>query len=107
MATSQAQTGKGGSTAKKKTSKKKASAKKGKLPGALTTERLVEAYTLARTSRLLDDKMLRMLKQGKSFFHIGCMGHEAVQVATAFALERGRDWAYPYYRGQSLCLGWG
>jgi 2-oxoisovalerate dehydrogenase E1 component len=77
------------------------------LPEGLTTDRLIDGYRLMNTSRLLDDKMLRMLRQGKSFFHIGCMGHEAVQVAAAFAMKPGRDWAYPYYRGQSLCLGFG
>ena len=71
----------------KKSNKKSA----GKLPEGLTDARLVEAYENMQRSRMLDDKMLRMLKQGKSFFHIGCMGHEAVQTATAFALERGRD----------------
>ncbi len=73
----------------------------------LSKDRLLEAYRLMLRSRLLDKKMLVMLKQGKSFFHIGCMGHEAAQTATAFALEAGRDWAYPYYRGQALCLGLG
>ncbi len=73
----------------------------------LGKDQLLDAYKLMKTSRLLDAKMLVLLKQGKSFFHIGCMGHEAVQVAATVALEQGRDWAYPYYRGQALCLGMG
>jgi 2-oxoisovalerate dehydrogenase E1 component len=77
------------------------------LPPGLSAERLLEGYKLMQTSRMLDAKMLVLLKQGKSFFHIGCMGHEAAQMAAAFALQPGRDWAYPYYRGQSLCLGFG
>jgi 2-oxoisovalerate dehydrogenase E1 component len=77
------------------------------LPEGLDHDRLLEAYRLMTTSKLLDNKMLVLLKQGKSFFHIGCRGHEAVQVAAAFALQPGKDWAYPYYRGQSLCLGFG
>ncbi|MFZ9887163.1 MAG: thiamine pyrophosphate-dependent dehydrogenase E1 component subunit alpha, partial [Myxococcota bacterium] len=77
------------------------------LPEGLSPERLLEGYRLMATSRLLDAKMLVLLKQGKGFFHIGCMGHEAVQVAAAFALEASRDWAFPYYRGQSLGLGLG
>ena len=68
---------------------------------------LLAAYRNMMQSRLLDEKMLVLLKQGKSYFHIGCMGHEAVQTATALALTPGRDWAYPYYRDQALCTGLG
>jgi len=78
-----------------------------KLPAGLDAARLVEAYRNMQTSRVLDAKMLVLLKQGKSFFHIGCMGHEAVQTAAALALEKGRDWVFPYYRGQSFVLGMG
>jgi 2-oxoisovalerate dehydrogenase E1 component len=77
------------------------------LPQGLDAARLVDAYRIMQTSRVLDAKMLVLLKQGKSFFHIGCMGHEAAQTAAAFALEKGRDWILPYYRGQSLVLGMG
>ena len=59
------------------------------------------------TSRHLDNKMLTMLRQGKSYFHIGCAGHEAAQVGAALALNPGVDWAYPYYRDQAFVLQWG
>lgn len=75
--------------------------------GDLHEAALVDAYKTMTTSRLLDKKMLVMLKQGKSFFHIGAMGHEAVQVAAAMALTAKKDWAFPYYRGQALSLGLG
>lgn len=68
---------------------------------------LLEAYRLMRTSRSLDEKMLILLKQGKSFFHIGCMGHEAIQAAMACHLVKKRDWLFPYYRDLTLCLGMG
>lgn len=73
----------------------------------LTKERLLHAYKLMILSRRLDDKMLRMLKQGKSFFHIGCAGHEAAQVAAGFAMKPGKDWFYPYYRDQALTMSVG
>lgn len=73
----------------------------------LTKERLLAAYRHMIIARYLDDKMLRMLKQGKSFFHIGCSGHEAAQVAAGFAMQPGKDWFYPYYRDQALCLSVG
>src|SRR3989338_3754383 len=67
----------------------------------------LKAYRLMLLSRQLDQKMLILLRQGKSFFHIGCMGHEAVLVAAAFSLEKKRDFIFPYYRDQALCLGMG
>ena len=59
------------------------------------------------TSRKLDDKMLTLLKQGKGFFHIGSMGHEAAQVGLAMHLRGGHDWFCMYYRdlGTALEIG--
>ena len=64
-------------------------------------------YEKMVTARTLDEKMLTMLKQGKSFFHIGCSGHEAAQLAAAEVMRPGEDWAYPYYRDAAFCLGVG
>jgi 2-oxoisovalerate dehydrogenase E1 component len=61
---------------------------------------------MVRTRRL-DEKMLILLKQGKSFFHIGASGHEAVQIALAANMRPGHDWAYPYYRGLAFCMQYG
>ncbi|NOG45962.1 MAG: tungsten formylmethanofuran dehydrogenase [Calditrichaeota bacterium] len=58
-------------------------------------------------SRFLDDKMMIMLKQGKSFFHIGASGHEAIQTAAAFAMKPGYDYSYPYYRDLTFTLQFG
>jgi 2-oxoisovalerate dehydrogenase E1 component len=86
---------------------KEASKRRGDLPAGLTDERLVQAYRNMWQSRLLDEKQLVLLKQGKGFFHIGATGHEAMQTAAAMALTPGRDWAFPYYRDQALCTGLG
>ncbi len=59
------------------------------------------------TSRELDKKMLILLKQGKSFFHIGGMGHEAIQAAAALSLDPKRDYLFPYYRDLTFVLGMG
>jgi 2-oxoisovalerate dehydrogenase E1 component len=74
---------------------------------SIAPERLVEAYRTMYTARKTDDKILILLKQGKVFFHIGGSGHEAAQVATAFAMKPGSDWAYPYYRDLGFSLGFG
>ncbi len=68
---------------------------------------LVSVYEKMVLARQLDEKMLIMLKQGKSFFHIGCSGHEAAQLAAAEIMRPGEDWAFPYYRDAALCLGIG
>ncbi len=68
---------------------------------------LLEIYRKMSLARRLDEKQLIMLKQGKAFFHIGCSGHEAAQMAAAVNMNPGKDWAYPYYRDAALCLGLG
>jgi 2-oxoisovalerate dehydrogenase E1 component len=79
----------------------------GAAPQLLAPSRLVDAYRTMYTARKTDDKILVLLKQGKVFFHIGGSGHEAAQVATAFAMKPGHDWAYPYYRDLGFSLGFG
>jgi hypothetical protein len=71
----------------------------------MNNQKFIEAFKLMSTSRILDKKMMNLLKQGKAFFHMGAAGHEAVQAATSMLLNVGKDWLYPYYRDQVLCLG--
>ena len=68
---------------------------------------LISVYEKMVTSRFLDNKQLIMLKQGKSWFHIGASGHEASQLAASICFDSNLDYAYPYYRDQAFCLGWG
>ncbi len=68
---------------------------------------LLSLYRNMVTSRFMDEKMMILLKQGKSFFHIGAAGHEAIQTAAAFALQPGYDYAYPYYRDLSFVMQFG
>ena len=68
---------------------------------------LVDVYYKMVLSRYLDEKQLILLKQGKGFFHIGGAGHEAAGLAAAISFKPGFDYAFPYYRDQAFCLGWG
>ena len=68
---------------------------------------LLNIYYQMTLSRCLDNKQLILLKQGKGYFHIGASGHEAVEIAAAKSLKPSYDYAYPYYRDQAFCLGWG
>ena len=72
-----------------------------------TKKQILGIYQKMALSRRLDEKMLILLKQGKSFFHIGASGHEAAQLAAATAMRPGEDWSFPYYRDATFCLGLG
>lgn len=65
---------------------------------------LLSIYKKMVLARCLDEKMLIMLRQGKSFFLTACSGHEAAQVAAATCLQPGKDWAYCYYRDAAFFL---
>lgn len=73
----------------------------------LANEQILGAYRTCVAARVIDAKILVLLKQGKCFFHIGCSGHEVAQTAVALALRPGYDWAYPYYRDLAFSLQFG
>ena len=75
--------------------------------GLVKAEGIIGAYKNAVAARLIDQKILILLKQGKVFFHIGGSGHEVAQTAMAFAMKPGYDWAYPYYRDLAFSLQFG
>ncbi len=70
----------------------------------LNKEILLSAYRNMLFGRRLDEKMMILLRQGKTYFHIGNSGHEAAQAAVALAMRPGYDWFYPYYRDMTFCL---
>jgi len=64
----------------------------------LTKKDLFDALQIMMTARRSDEKHLMLVKQGKSYFHIGGSGHETVQTAIAMNLEKKKDWGWTYYR---------
>jgi 2-oxoisovalerate dehydrogenase E1 component alpha subunit len=58
-------------------------------------------------SRVLDERMWVLNRQGRAAFWISGMGHEAIQVALGLCLRPEHDWVAPYYRdlGLTLTLG--
>ena len=72
-----------------------------------TKTQILDVFRKMALSRRLDEKMLILLRQGKSFFHIGASGHEAAQLAAAVLIRPGEDWSYPYYRDGAYCIGLG
>ena len=51
--------------------------------------------------------MWALNRQGRAPFVVSSSGHEAVQVATAFAFDPEIDWVLPYYRDMGVALAWG
>lgn len=75
--------------------------KKNKSELSLPKEELLQALRNMMLSRHTDEKHLTLVKQGKSFFHIGVSGHECIQTAIARNLEQ-RDWGWTYYRDMAF-----
>lgn len=75
--------------------------------GGMTKDELMNALSMMSVSRAIDNKVMTLIKQGKAFFLISGAGHEATQVAFGLAMQKGVDWAYPYYRDMcfSITLG--
>ena len=67
----------------------------------------LKVYQKMALARRLDEKMITLIRQAKSFFHIACSGHEAAQLAAAVNLKSGLDWIFPYYRDAALTIGLG
>ncbi len=75
---------------------------KGKKPG-LSADELVGMYRSMLQTRLLDERMINLQRQGRIGFYVPSTGEEAAQVGTAMAFE-AQDWVYPSYRVPGLFL---
>jgi 2-oxoisovalerate dehydrogenase E1 component alpha subunit len=70
----------------------------------LDAQTLRAMYRHMLRSRVLDERMWVLNRQGRAPFWISAMGHEAIQVAVGMNMEPGRDWLAPYYRDLALTL---
>ena len=73
----------------------------------LSDDSVLQMYRLMLTARRIDDRMFALNRQGRVPFVVGSSGHEAIQVASVFALDRENDWLLPYYRDMGVALAWG
>ncbi|QPC81999.1 thiamine pyrophosphate-dependent dehydrogenase E1 component subunit alpha [Phototrophicus methaneseepsis] len=73
----------------------------------LSDDTLRDMYRAMLLSRRLDERCWALHRQGKIAFHVSAIGHEGLQVAAAFALNRGIDFTYPYYRDLAFCIALG
>jgi 2-oxoisovalerate dehydrogenase E1 component alpha subunit len=72
----------------------------------LGDEELVFLYRHMVETRLLDERLTALQRQGRIGFHVGCLGEEAAILGSAFAM-RQQDWLFPCYRefGAALMRG--
>ena len=71
---------------------------------ALDGEQLVEMYRKMVLCRTLDERVWLMNRQGKAAIMASAQGHEACQIASAWAMRRGQDHFYIYYRDLAVLL---
>jgi TPP-dependent pyruvate/acetoin dehydrogenase alpha subunit len=67
-----------------------------------SNEQMIHAYRSMLLTRLTDDRIDTLIKQGKATFLISGSGHEAIQVALAMAMVAGKDWFFTYYRDNAI-----
>jgi 2-oxoisovalerate dehydrogenase E1 component alpha subunit len=74
-------------------------------PG-LSPAQVVELYRHLVTTRIVDEQLLMLQRQGRIGFHVGSLGEEAAIVGPAYALAP-QDWLFPCYRefGAALLRG--
>jgi len=74
-------------------------------PG-LSTEEVIGLHRAMVRTRLLDERLTALQRQGRIGFHIGSLGEEASILGSAYALRKD-DWLFPCYRefGAALLRG--
>lgn len=69
-----------------------------------TDDAALELFRWMLLTRRLDQRMLLLQRSGAFPMALSCQGHEAAQVGTALAFQRGVDWWFPYYRDLGTVL---
>ena len=70
----------------------------------LKEEDLREMYRFMLLARFCDERQWALNRQGKAPFVVPVSGHEAAQVGSGWAFERGKDVFCPYYRDMALMM---
>ncbi|MSR46436.1 MAG: pyruvate dehydrogenase (acetyl-transferring) E1 component subunit alpha [Planctomycetes bacterium] len=70
---------------------------------SLAPEQLLEIYRVMVLTRLLDDRAMKLQRQGRIGFYVPALGQEASHIGTAAALTAD-DWVFPSYRDPGIAL---
>lgn len=73
---------------------------------ALSVEQVQELYRHMVKTRLIDERLVALQRQGRIGFHVGSLGEEGAVCAATFGM-RDQDWVFPCYRelGSALMRG--
>ncbi len=74
------------------------------MANAPNNETLLEMYAKMTLSRTLDERIWMLNRQGKAAIMASSQGHEAAQIGSVYALRRGVDQFYIYYRDLAVML---
>ena len=77
------------------------------LPGSLDGAHLLEMYRQMVLCRTLDERVWMMNRQGKAAIVASAQGHEAAQIGSVWALRKGQDHFYIYYRDLAVLVSLG
>ncbi len=79
--------------------------------GALAPDLAVRIYEVMLRSRCLEERLIRMNKQGDGFFWVGGPGEEALNVALGLLVHKGQgpeyDYLHLHYRATATLLAMG
>ena len=70
----------------------------------LNDQSLLDMYRQMVLSRTLDERIWMLNRQGKAAIVASAQGHEAAQIGSAWALQRGKDLFYIYYRDLAVLI---
>ena len=74
---------------------------------ALADEQLLAIYERMVLCRTLDERVWMLNRQGKAAIVASAQGHEAAQMGSVWALKRGTDHFYIYYRDLAVLVALG
>ncbi len=69
----------------------------------LRDEDLLRLYRVMCTTRALDERALKLQRQGRIGFYVPSLGQEASHIGAGFALKP-QDWVFPSYRDPGIAL---
>jgi pyruvate dehydrogenase E1 component alpha subunit len=75
----------------------------GEDPGLSKTE-VVDAYCNMVLTRILDEKLIGLQRQGRMGTYVSCSGQEASQIGSVLALAKDKDWIFPMYRDMGMII---
>ncbi|MDG6996805.1 MAG: thiamine pyrophosphate-dependent dehydrogenase E1 component subunit alpha [Nitrososphaerota archaeon] len=70
---------------------------------SISKDLLLDAYGNIVLTRILDEKVVALQRQGRLGTYVSCAGQEATQIGAVLALEE-KDWIFPMYRDLGMIV---